>query len=123
MRTLTLLVIALACVPPGHVAAQRRARIGPTVSSISIEDGSGSSHSFTSFGASVAFLTGDDGELGIGVSRYGDLSSHSCVRPMTFGGLESHYYPFGPQGIAPYAPSALGPAPGTGPDVRFLGPP
>src|SRR5712691_4540460 len=90
MRTLTLLVIALACVPPGRVAAQRRARIGPTVSSISIEDGSGSSHSFTSFGASVAFLTGDDGELGIGVSRYGDLSSNNCVRQMSFVALECH---------------------------------
>jgi len=121
MRTLTLLVIALACVPPGRVAAQRRARIGPTVSSISIEDGSGSSHSFTSFGASVAFLTGDDGELGIGVSRYGDLSSNSCVRQMTFVGLESNYYPVGPKGIAPYASSALGLARVTDQDVGFLG--
>jgi len=121
MRTLTILVIALACVPRGHVAAQRRARIGPTVSSISIEDGSGSSHSFTSFGASVAFLTGDDGELGIGVSRYGDLSSNSCVRQMTFVGLESNYYPVGPKGIAPYASSAIGLARVTDQDVGFLG--
>src|SRR2546427_12665056 len=108
MRTLTLLVIALACVPPGRVAAQRRARIGPTVSSISIEDGSGSSHSFTSFGASVAFLTGDDGELGIGVSRCGDLSNNSCVRQMTFVGLESNYYPVGASGVAPFASTAVG---------------
>ena len=120
MRTLTILVIALACAL-GHVAAQRRARIGPSVSSIAIEDGSGSSHSFTSFGASVAFLTGDDGEVGVGVSRYGDLSSNSCVRQMTFVGLESNYYPVGPKGIAPYASTSIGLARVTDQDVGFLG--
>ena len=78
MRTLTLVFLALATA--GNAVAQRRARIGPTVSSISIEDGSGGSQSFTSFGGSLAFLSGDDGEIGVGVSRYGDLSSSSCVR-------------------------------------------
>ena len=37
MRTLTMVFIALAVA--GNGAAQRRARVGPTVSSISIEDG------------------------------------------------------------------------------------
>src|SRR5712671_8190033 len=106
MRTLTMVLIALAAA--GNAAAQRRARIGPTVSSISIEDGSGGSKSFTSFGASLSFLSGDDGEVGLGVSRYGDLSSNSCVRQMTFVGLESNYYPVGASGVAPFASSAVG---------------
>ena len=121
MRILTILVIALACAAFGQVAAQRRARIGPTVSSISIEDGSGSSHSYTSFGGSVAFLTGDDGELGIGVARYGDLSSNNCVRQLTFVGLESNYYPVGPKGVAPYASTSVGLARVTDQDVGLLG--
>src|SRR5881628_353677 len=103
MRTLTLLVIALACVPPGRVASQRRARIGPTVSSISIEDGSGGSHAFPSYGASLAFLSGEDGEVMIGVSRYNNLSTDNCLREMTFYGLESSYYPVGAKDIAPFA--------------------
>ena len=106
MRTLTLVFLALATA--GNAVAQRRARIGPTVSSISIEDGSGGSQSFTSFGGSLAFLSGDDGEIGVGVSRYGDLSSSSCVRQMTFVGLESNYYPIGAKGVAPFASSAVG---------------
>ena len=106
MRTLTIVLIALAVA--GNAVAQRRARIGPTVSTVSIEDGVGGSHSFTSFGGSLAFLSGDDGEVGVGVSRYGDLSSNSCVRQMTFFGLESNYYPIGPRGVAPYASTAVG---------------
>jgi hypothetical protein len=106
MRTLTLVLVALAAA--GSAAAQRRARIGPTVSSIAIEDGSGGSHGFTSFGASLAFLQGDDGEVGVGVSRYGDLSTESCTRTMTFVGFESNYYPVGAKGIAPFASTALG---------------
>jgi len=106
MRTLTIVLIALAAA--GNAAGQRRARIGPTVSSISIEDGSGGSQSFTSFGGSLAFLSGDDGEVGLGVSRYGDLSSNSCVRQMTFVGLESNYYPIGAKGVAPFASTEVG---------------
>jgi len=106
MRTLSTVLIAL--VIAGSAAAQRRARIGPTVSSISIEDGSGGSQSFPSFGGSLAFLSGDDGEIGVGVSRYGDLSSSSCVRQMTFIGFESNYYPIGPKGVAPFASTAVG---------------
>src|SRR5437762_2336517 len=106
MRTLSLILVALAVA--GTCAAQRRARIGPTVSSISIENGSGLSDGFTSFGGSLALLSGDDGEFGVGVSRYGDLSNNSCVRQMTFIGLESNYYPIGAKGVAPYASTAVG---------------
>src|SRR6266404_1840185 len=106
MRTLTMVVIALAVA--GNAAAQRRARIGPTVSSISIEDGAGGSQSFTSFGGTLAFLSGDDGEIGAGISRYGNLSSSNCVRQLTFIGFESNYYPIGAKGIAPFASSAVG---------------
>lgn len=106
MRTLALVLVALAFA--GSSVAQRRARIGPTVSSISIENGSGGSNGFTSFGGSVALLSGDDGEFGVGVSRYGDLSSNNCLRQMTFIGLESNYYPIGAKGVAPYASTGIG---------------
>ena len=106
MRTLTMVLIALAVA--GTAAAQRRARIGPTVSSISIEDGAGGSQSFTSFGGTLAFLSGDDGEIGVGISRYGNLSSSNCVRQLTFVGFESNYYPIGAKGVAPFASSAVG---------------
>src|SRR5713101_9745277 len=106
MRTLTMVLIALAVA--GNAAAQRRARIGPTVSSISIEDGAGGSQSFTSFGGTLAFLSGDDGEIGVGISRYGNLSSSNCVRQLTFVGFESNYYPIGAKGVAPFASSAVG---------------
>ena len=106
MRTLTTVLLALAAA--GSRAAQRRARIGPTVSSISFENGSGSSQSFTAYGGSIAVLSGDDGEIGLGVSRYGDLSSESCTRNMTFIGFESNYYPVGAKGVAPYASTAIG---------------
>ena len=105
----------------GNLSAQRRARIGPTVSTIGIEDGSGTSHSFTSFGGSLAFLTGDDGEIGLAVSRYGDLSSNSCARDLTFFGLESNYYPVGAGGVAPFASTAIGLARVTDQDVGLLG--
>jgi hypothetical protein len=105
----------------GHAAAQGRARIGPTVSTIAIEDGLGNSHSYSSFGGSFALLTGDDGEIGFAVSRYNDLSSSSCVRQLTFYGVESNYYPVGPKGIAPFASSTLGLAHVTDQDVGLLG--
>jgi hypothetical protein len=105
----------------GHAAAQGRARIGPVVSTISIQDGSGTSHSYSSIGGTFALITGDDGELGLTVSRYNDLSSSSCVRQLTFFGVESNYYPVGPKGIAPFASSALGLAHVTDQDVGLLG--
>lgn len=121
MRPLVLGLAVAALALPDAAAAQRRARIGPTVSTISIEDGSGTSQSFTSFGGSFAFLSGDDGEIGIAVNRYGDLSSNTCVRQMTFVGVESNYYPVGPKGIAPFASTALGLARVTDQDVGLLG--
>ena len=105
MRTLSILLAAL--VLAGSAAAQRRARIGPTVSIIALEDESGT-NTFPSFGANLALLSGDDGEVGLAVSRYNDLSNSSCARQMTFFGAESNYYPVGSRGIAPFASSALG---------------
>ena len=119
MRTLVVLLLAL--VAAGNVAAQRRARIGPTISSISLDDGFGTSQSYNSFGGGVALLSGDDGEIGISLSRYDDLSSNSCVREMTFYGVETNYYPVGPGGIAPFASTALGLARVTDEDVGLLG--
>jgi len=119
MRTLSTVLIAL--VIAGNAAAQRRVRIGPTVSSISIEDGSGASQSFTGFGGSIAMLSGDDGEVGLGISRFGDLSNNTCIRQMTFFGLESNYYPVGAKGVAPYASTSLGLARVTDQDAGLLG--
>ena len=92
----------------GHAAAQGRVRIGPTVSTISIQDGSGTSHSYSSFGGTLALITGDDGEFGLAISRYGDLSSDACTRALTFFGVESNYYPVGTKGVAPFASTAIG---------------
>ena len=108
MRTISILLAALVMALPGNVAGQRRARIGPTVSIMSLVDESGGGKSFTSFGGNFALLSGDDGEIGVAVSRYGDLSSGSCERRMTFIGLESNYYPVGPKGVAPFASSSIG---------------
>jgi hypothetical protein len=119
MRTLLLGLAAVTLV--GNAAAQRRARLGPTVSTISIEDGTGASHSYPSLGGTFAFITGDDGEVGLTVSRYNDLSSNSCARRLTFFGVESNYYPVGPKGIAPFASTAIGLARVTDQDVGLLG--
>lgn len=119
MRTFVLAVLILALAAP--VSAQRRARIGATASTIAIEDGSGASHSFPSFGGTVALLTGDDGEIGIAVSRYNDLSTNTCTRNLTFVGVESNYYPVGPRGVAPFASTAIGLARVTDQDVGLLG--
>ncbi len=123
MRILVLVGLAGAVVTASAspAAAQGRARIGPTVSTISIEDGLGTSHSYASFGGTFALLTGDDGEFGFAVSRYNDLSSSSCVRQLTFFGVESNYYPVGAKGIAPFASSAIGLARVTDQDVGLLG--
>src|SRR5260370_16592246 len=82
-------------------SAQRRVRLGLMGSSISLEDLSGSAHSFNSFGASVALITGDDGETGLSVARYHDLSTDSRVRRLTLSSLDSYYYPVGPRGLPP----------------------
>ncbi len=82
MRTFYLSVTLLTLA--GGAAAQGRVRIGPTVSTISIQDGSGTSHSYSSFGGTLALIMSDDGEFALAVSRYGDLSSDACVRALTF---------------------------------------
>jgi len=61
---------------------------------------------------------GDDGAA---ASGYGALSNNSCVRNMTFFGVESNYYPVGPKGIAPFASTAIGLARVTDQDIGFLG--
>ncbi len=88
--------------------AQRRVRLGLMGSSISLEDLSGSGHSFTSFGASVALISGDDGETGLSVARYHDLSTDNRVRRLTLVSFDSYYYPVGTRGLAPFAATELG---------------
>jgi hypothetical protein len=107
MNRLLLCGLALASLAPA-VRAQRRVRIGATVSNISIEDGNGQAHGFPSFGGSVAIITGDDAEMGVTVARYNDLSSDACTRALTFYGLDSYYYPIGPKGVAPFASTEIG---------------
>jgi hypothetical protein len=105
-RTLILIAGALlAAVPLG---AQRRFRIGPAATVIGLEDGTGASDAYRSWGGSLAALTGDDTELGLTVLRYGDLSNGACVRELTFFGLDSYYYPVGATGIAPFAVTQFG---------------
>src|SRR5882724_2486430 len=110
MRTTWLFIAAalwLAGVSSAH--AQRRIRLGPIYSSLGLEDLSGSSHSFPSFGGSAALITGDDAESGITIARYNDLSTDGRVRRLTLFGLDSYYYPVGARGVvAPFALTALG---------------
>jgi len=107
MRTpLVLLLLALAAVSP--TAAQRRFRIGPTGSVLGLQDLSGNSHSFNAFGGSAALVTGDDGENGLTVARYDDLSTDGRTRRLTLFALDSYYYPVGTRGVAPFASTELG---------------
>src|SRR3989454_6397648 len=108
MRTTVLLVAGLALIGAASAHGQRRIRVGPTYSSLSLEDFSGASHSFSSFGGSAALITGDDGETGFTIARYNDLSTDSRVRRLTLFGLDSYYYPVGARGIAPFASTMLG---------------
>lgn len=110
MRTITLLLLAAVAALPlaSPAAAQRRFRIGPTASSIALEDAGGNSHSFTSYGGSVALLTGDAAESGLSFARYRDLSTDGRVRRLTLYSLDSYYYPIGARGIAPFAATELG---------------
>jgi hypothetical protein len=107
-NTSSAALAALAVLGAGALAAQRPVRIGPAFSSISLQDGNGQSHSYSSFGASLDLITGDDGESGLLVSRYNDLSSTTCARQLTFIGVNSRYYPIGASGIAPFASTELG---------------
>jgi len=107
MRAIPL-VMTLAWVLTTLAAAQRPVRVGPTFSSIAIQDANGSSQSYSSFGASIDLLTGDDGESGLTISRYNNLSNNACTRALTFVGVESAYYPIGAKGVAPFASTELG---------------
>ena len=99
------LALALVAAP---LRGQRQLRVGPTYSSLSLQDLSGKSHVFSSFGGSAALITGDDGETGITVARYNDLSTDGAVRRLTLFALDSYYYPIGTRGVAPYAATELG---------------
>jgi hypothetical protein len=118
MNRLLLCGLALACLAPA-ARAQRRVRIGATVSNISIEDGNGQAHGFPSFGGSLAVITGDDAEMGVTVARYNDLSSDACTRALTFYGVDSYYYPIGAKGVAPFASTEIGLARVTESNPRF----
>ena len=109
MRTLLLLIslVSLLGVSPAH--AQRRFRIGPTYSSLALDDLSGSSHMFPSYGGSAALITGDESETGVTIARYNNLSTNHGIRRLTLYGLDSYYYPVGTRGVvAPFALTALG---------------
>src|SRR3989442_10349513 len=93
MRTTILLLAGLSLIGAASARGQRRIRVGPTYSSLSLEDLSGASHSFSSFGGSAALITGDDGETGLTIARYNDLSTDGRVRRLTLFGLDSYYYP------------------------------
>jgi len=109
MRTTCLVAAALALLGASSAHAQRRVRIGPTYSSISLEDGSGASHSFSSFGGSVALITGDEGETGLTIARYNNLSTDKGLRRLSLYALDSYYYPVGTRGVVtPFALTALG---------------
>lgn len=109
MRKIFFAAAALSVIAVGAAQAQRRFRLGPVYSSLTLEDLSGVSHTFSSFGGSVALITGDDGETGLTISRYHDLSTDGRTRRLTLFGLDSYYYPVGARGVlAPFAGTTLG---------------
>ncbi|HEY6222699.1 MAG TPA: hypothetical protein VIW26_02865 [Gemmatimonadales bacterium] len=105
-RVVLALLSGVVCTTPA--SAQRRLRFGPLVSTISIENGSAVASSYGGYGVTLALLTGDYDETGLVVFRYNDLSDNSCMRQVTFFGLNSSYYPIGARGIAPFASTELG---------------
>lgn len=109
MRTTLLLAAALSVVVASSVHAQRRFRIGPTYSSLALDDLAGSSHTFPSYGGSLDLITGDESETGVTVARYNNLSTNHGLRRLTVYGLDSYYYPVGTRGVvAPFAMTTLG---------------
>ena len=121
MRMTCFVVAALALASVSSLHAQRRFRLGPMLSSLSLEDASGTGHGFTAWGGSIALITGDDGETGLTVARYGDLALNSCERSLTLYALDSYYYPVGTRGVAPFASGELGLARVTDADQGLLG--
>jgi len=109
MRITLPLVSTLLLVGAASAPAQRRIRLGPTYSTVTLEDLSGAGHSFPSYGGSLALITGDESETGVTIARYTDLSTNHGVRRLTLYGLDSYYYPVGARGVvAPFALTALG---------------
>ena len=109
MRRAPLVAATLCLIGISSAPAQRRFRIGPTYSSLSLEDRSGSGYSFPSYGGSVALITADEGETGLTIARYSNLSTDHGVRRLTLYGLDSYYYPVGARGVvAPFALTTLG---------------
>lgn len=100
--------MALTLLSATAAPAQRLLRVGPQLSSASVENGNGASQSYPGFGGLFAVLTGDDNETGVAVTRYNDLSDNSCTRQLTFIALNSFYYPVGAKGVAPFASTELG---------------
>ena len=105
MKCVSLLIAALVVAPPA--SAQRRFRLGPVASVIALDEGSASER-FSSYGATLAFLSSPDAETGLTIARYADLSSSSCERSLTFFGFDSYYYPVGADGVAPFASTQIG---------------
>src|SRR2546429_7774859 len=101
MRTPCWLIAALWLAGISSAHAQRRIRIGPTYSSLALDDGSGSSHSFSSFGGSAALITGDDGEAGLSIAGYKDLSTDKRIRRLSLFDHDSYYYPDGTRAVVP----------------------
>src|SRR6266705_6724055 len=109
MRAILAVAAALSMVIVSTGHAQNRFRIGPTYSSISLEDLSGASHSFPSWGGTAALITGDESEIGLSVARYNNLSTDHGIRRLTLYGLDSYYYAVGARGVvAPFALTVLG---------------
>src|SRR5260370_6534119 len=108
MHKTVYLAATLTLAATAALGAQRRVRIGPTLAWIALEDQSGKGHSFTGVGGSVALITGDDGETGLTIARYHDLSTDGGVRRLTLFALDSYYYPVGTRGVAPFAATTLG---------------
>src|SRR5437879_12750316 len=100
MILLILGVGAVVLLAPTAVA-QRRARVGPTLSWIALRDASGTSHIYPSICGSIALLTGDDAESGITVSCYNDLAQGGSVRRLTVCVSDYFQYPVRPRGVSP----------------------
>ena len=109
MRTIGWLAAALWLGGVSIAEGQRLIRIGPTYASLALDDAAGTSRSFPAYGGSLAFLTGDDGEAGVTIVHYGNLSTDNRVRRLTLYALDSYYYPVGARGVlAPFAGTTLG---------------
>jgi hypothetical protein len=120
MRSLIGFLLLMVATQAARLDAQRRLRLGPTLHTIAVENGTGASRDYTAFGGALALLTRDDAETGLTVVRYGDLSDNACVREMTLYALDSYYYPVGARGLAPFAAVQVGLARVTESDAPLL---